>query len=78
MVPGNIAGMDGFANDAESAELTNEECAAFAHLVRYACHPDGQNHLSAWLARIQCPQPGPVCDFAQRQARRMWRTELRV
>lgn len=73
-----MAGMRAFTFDAESTELTKDEMAQFAVLVRSVCHADTQHRLAIWLSGIIHPQPYSVQEFAQRQARRMWRTELRV
>jgi hypothetical protein len=70
--------MKPYTYDVESVELTSEECSEFATLVQFACHQPGQRQLSSWLSHIVRPVPSSVQDYAQRQARIMWRTELRV
>jgi hypothetical protein len=70
--------MRAFTHDVESVELTDEECDAYATLVQFACHAEGQHKLALWLADTTRPQPSSVQDYAQRQARFIWRTELRV
>lgn len=67
-----------YIHDVESVDLTNEEHAAFAHLVRYLCHLEEQRRVSSFLAENRQPQVHSVQDFAQRQARKMWRTEIRI
>jgi hypothetical protein len=67
-----------FVFDVESVELTEDEVAAYADLVQSACHLPEQHKLGGWLSGITAPQPASVQNFAQRQARFMWRTELRV
>ena len=71
-----MPGMPRFTHDMESTELTAAECTAYAELVQYACHRGDQYRVSAWLSCIGIPQPPGVCDFAQRQARKMWRTAV--
>lgn len=73
-----MPGMPRFTHDLESVSLTGAECAEYAEIVQFTCHRDDQYKVSAWLAAIGAPQPSGVCDFAQRQARKMWRTEIRL
>lgn len=73
-----MSGMRRFTHDVESVELTSEECNSFATLVQFACHTDDAHGLANWLSGITRPQPFSVQEYAHRQARRMWRTELRV
>lgn len=75
---GKVFSMRPFSFDAESVELTEDEITEFADLVRSACHVDEQHKLARWLSNIERPQPASVQNYAQRQARFMWRTELRV
>lgn len=74
--------MRAFTHDVESVELTTDECTAFALLVKLSCrssrYGDEQHNLSMWLASVDRKQPFSVQEYAQRQARHMWRTELRV
>ena len=70
--------MNEFTYDAESVDLTDEELAVYGEIVRYTCHLEAQHRLAWWLAGTNRPQPSSVQNFAQRQARFMWRTELRV
>lgn len=72
-----MSGMRPFTVDAESTELTDGEVSEFAHLVQFLCHLPEQAKLTMWLSYISTPQPSSIQDFAQRQARAMWRTEVR-
>lgn len=67
-----------FTNDVESVELTSEEHASFARLVGYLCHQTEQHQISLALSQMARPQGNGVQDYLQRQARRMWRTEVRL
>jgi hypothetical protein len=67
-----------FTHDEESTDLTEAECTAFAGLVTFSCHYSQQHKLSRWLACCRHEQPVSVCDFAQREARKLWRTEARL
>lgn len=67
-----------FTYDVESVELTSEEAAGYAHLVGLLCHKDAQHTLTEVLARVNRPQTLSVQEYIQRQARRMWRTEVRL
>lgn len=70
--------MSRYTYDVESVELTDEECDEFATFVQFACHTDGAHVLAMWLSGVTRPQPSSVQDYAQRQARFIWRTQLRV
>jgi hypothetical protein len=70
--------MRAFCHDVESTVLSETEMAEFGTLVQFACHTDDAHALAAWLSGVTRPQPHSVQECAQRQARRMWRTELRV
>jgi hypothetical protein len=70
--------MEGYAHDAESAELSADELAAYGEIVRYTCMPEAQNQISCFLSLISGPQGTSVLDFVSGKVGRMWRTELRV
>jgi hypothetical protein len=70
--------MRAFVIDAESVELTEEECAEYAALTGWLCYPDLQHRVSLWFASIARPQPDSVRDHICRQVERSWRTESRM
>jgi predicted SpoU family rRNA methylase len=70
--------MEGYTYDAESIDLSADELAAYGEIVRAACVPEAQNRFSCFLALVARPQGASVIEFATREAKRMWRTELRV
>ena len=73
-----IAVMHGYTHDVESTELTSEELAEFAHFVKWICNLQDQRQLARTLAQVTGPKGEQYQDYAQRQARRMWRTEVRL
>jgi hypothetical protein len=62
-----------FTIDAETVELTGEECEAFARIVARACCLEEQRRLSACLATVAWPQSRRVRDAASASVARMWR-----
>jgi hypothetical protein len=70
--------MNGFTYDAETAELTEEECAVFGRLVGDLCHASGQRELSVYLSAVTRPQKEQIVGLAERAAGRMWRERARL
>lgn len=70
--------MRAFRYDVERVKMTPEEEHVFAAVVIELCHQDRRLALSQWLSQNEREQPLHVQDFAQRQARAMWRTEARL
>ena len=70
--------MTPFRYDVESLLLSDEDCAAFAHLVHFLCHLQQQHTVSVFLASITQPLTETGQDLVQRRAREMWRTEVRA
>jgi hypothetical protein len=70
--------MRAFTIDAESVALTPGEMEAFGSLVREACYPDLQHHVSVLLARIDRPQFENTAGYIAREANRSWRAESRM
>ena len=62
-----------FTIDAETVELTGEECEAFARIVGRACRMEEQRRLAACLAGVTWPQSRSVRDAACAAVARMWR-----
>jgi hypothetical protein len=62
-----------FTIDAETVELTGEECEAFALLVGRLCCLEEQRRISACLASVTWPQSRRVRDAASASVARMWR-----
>lgn len=73
-----MRGMNGFTYDAETAELTEEECTAFGRLVGSLCHASGQRELSVYLSAVSRPQREQIVGLAERAAQRMWREGARL
>lgn len=70
--------MRAFTHDFESVALTDDECVAFSQLVTETCHTSIQASISAQLTMVTRPYPETTIDAVQGQARRMWRTEVRL
>jgi hypothetical protein len=70
--------MTRFTHDVETAELTADECAAYAGLVASLCNRPEQRRLSAYLSAVTRPQIGYVLTLAAGEAQRMWRDEARL
>ena len=62
-----------FTIDAETVELSAEECAAFGRLAGEECVSSKQRDLSAFLAAVTRPQLPVVADVGGAVAARMWR-----
>ena len=67
-----------YTYDVESTDLTDEEVSAYAHLVKFACHPDYQHDLSTWLSKVARELPASVIEYTARQVETMWRVESRL
>jgi hypothetical protein len=70
--------MRAFTYDVESVELDKAEYVSFALIVRSLCYLVEQHKVSVDLSWNREPQGGVAQETAQRQARRMWRTEARL
>jgi hypothetical protein len=67
-----------FTFDVESVDLTNDEMLAFSRLVTESCRTDMQVAISQTLASVTRPYAETTINAVHGQARRMWRTAVKL